>query len=166
MTWIQRRVKQERDVEGQAGAITFVQRFDSAARISPHLHVLALDAGFVQTAAGQAFFYEVPAPSDSEIAKLNKTIAKRVLRLFRKLGLDDICGGLDLEHDARGSSPHCRGRRTRTPSSRFNCCKAASRREDSPRPRPMIQTPHDERARRLTRGSTGRSTKGPSGGLL
>ena len=50
--------------------------------------------------SGQAFFYEVPAPSDEEVAKLNATIAKRVQRLFRKLGLVDSHDDLDVEHDA------------------------------------------------------------------
>ena len=77
-----------------------MQRFDSALRLNPHFHVLALDGVFVKTAAGQAFFYELPAPSDDEVAKLNATIAKRVQRLFRKLGLVDSHDDLDVEHDA------------------------------------------------------------------
>ena len=55
---------------------------------------------FVKTAAGQAFFYELPAPSDAEVAKLNATIAKRVLRLFRKLGHDDSYADFDMDNDA------------------------------------------------------------------
>jgi len=100
MTWIKRRVKQEHCVEGKGGAVTFVQRFDSALRLAPHFHVCALDGVFVKTSEDQAFFYEVPAPSDAEVAQLNATIAKRVLRLFRKLGLDASHADLDLEHDA------------------------------------------------------------------
>jgi len=51
MTWIKRRVNQHCDVQGSPGAVCFVQRFDSALRVSPHFHVIALDGVFVQTAA-------------------------------------------------------------------------------------------------------------------
>ncbi len=94
------RVKQERGVEGLAGAVTCVQRFDSALRLAPHFHVLALDGVFVETPAGQALFYELSPPDDAEIAKLNMAIAKRVKRLLRKLGLVDSHDELNVEHDA------------------------------------------------------------------
>ena len=65
-------------------------------------HVLDTTTHLVKTAAGQAFFYELPAPSNEDIAELNAKIAKRALRLFRKLAQDeeDYDSNLDVEADA------------------------------------------------------------------
>jgi len=49
---------------GQTGAITFVQRFGSAANLHVHAHVLVMDGEFVEADGGALMFHKLPAPSD------------------------------------------------------------------------------------------------------
>ena len=44
------------------GAVTFVQRSDSALRLDPHAHTLTLDGVYVRD-AGALVFHALPAPS-------------------------------------------------------------------------------------------------------
>ena len=48
------------------GAVTFVQRSDSALRLDPHAHTLALDGVYVRD-AGALVFHALPAPSPAEV---------------------------------------------------------------------------------------------------
>jgi hypothetical protein len=72
----------------QTGAITFVQRFGSAANLHVHAHVLVMDGVFTPTAADgfELRFHTLPAPSDSELRVLLTTVRRRVLRHLRRHG--------------------------------------------------------------------------------
>jgi hypothetical protein len=54
----------------QTGAITFVQRFGSAANLHVHAHVLVMDGVFTAAESGDLTFHELPSPSDRELNEL------------------------------------------------------------------------------------------------
>ncbi len=60
------------------GAVTFIQRFDSALRLNPHPHTLALDGVYVRGDDGQLDFQPLPAPSAEEVAEVARRTAARV----------------------------------------------------------------------------------------
>ncbi|MCB9707253.1 MAG: transposase [Myxococcales bacterium] len=60
--------------EAKTGSLTFVQRFDSALRLNPHLHVLMLDGVYIH---GE--FFPLPAPSDDELIKMASDLSRKVL---------------------------------------------------------------------------------------
>ena len=77
--------------DAHTGAITFVQRFDSALRLNVHSHVLALDGVYVERAgdageAGALVFMALPAPSADEVLDVAQRTAKRVAALLEKRG--------------------------------------------------------------------------------
>lgn len=55
---------------GQTGAITFVQRFGSAANLHVHAHVLVMDGVFTAAESGALTFHALPSPSDQELHEL------------------------------------------------------------------------------------------------
>ena len=76
------------------GAITFVQRFNSALSLSLHFHMLVPDGVFVTDAGGvdeRPRFVELEAPSDQEVAVLLAEVAQRVSKMLLAHGrmLDD-----------------------------------------------------------------------------
>jgi len=75
------------------GAISMVQRFNSALALSLHFHILAADGVFLRPwhePDARPTFVELPAPSDDEIAALLEQIIRRVTALLRRHGrLDD-----------------------------------------------------------------------------
>lgn len=76
---------------GQTGAVTFVQRFGSAANLHVHAHVLVMDGVFTQSSDGELTFHKLPAPSDRELHDLLATVRRRVIRHPRRHGwLDDM----------------------------------------------------------------------------
>jgi hypothetical protein len=84
------------------GSVTIVQRFDSAIRLNPHPHVLALDGVYVRGPDGALDFHELPPPTFEEVADVAARTANRVERLLEKRGmsLDD-----DLSTDLSGDDP-------------------------------------------------------------
>ena len=66
------------------GAVTFVQRSDSALRLDPHAHTLALDGVYVRDGSALVF-HALPAPSAADVldvaerthARLEKVLAER-----------------------------------------------------------------------------------------
>ena len=63
------------------GAVTFIQRADSALRLNPHAHTLALDGVYVRDAAGVLVFHALPAPSAQDV----KDVAERTYALLQKV---------------------------------------------------------------------------------
>ena len=98
----------------QTGAITFVQRFGSAANLHVHAHVLLMDGVFTAAESGELRFHKLPSPSDRKLKELLAVVRQRVLRHLRRDGwLDDTVGDADPIADEapvlaacyRGSSP-------------------------------------------------------------
>jgi hypothetical protein len=56
--------------EAQVGAVTFIQRSDSALRLNVHFHTLALDGVYVRDAQGALVFHALPPPSGDEVAEV------------------------------------------------------------------------------------------------
>jgi Putative transposase len=53
--------------EAFPGAVTVIQRFDSALRLNVHMHTLMLDGVYVKNADGGIRFLRLPAPTDEEV---------------------------------------------------------------------------------------------------
>jgi len=75
----------------QCGAVTFIQRFDSALRLNLHLHTLAIDGIYASDDDGRPQFQAVLPPDDAEIARLTATLAERVRKFFLSRGLGPEC---------------------------------------------------------------------------
>jgi len=74
-----------RSVElGHTGAVTFLQRFDSALRLHPHPHTLALDGVYVRDDDGELVFHPLPAPSAEQVADVARRTAARVRTLLER----------------------------------------------------------------------------------
>ncbi|MBX3246279.1 MAG: transposase [Myxococcales bacterium] len=56
--------------EAQVGAVTFIQRSDSALRLDVHFHTLALDGVYVRDAQGALVFHALPPPNGDEVAEV------------------------------------------------------------------------------------------------
>jgi hypothetical protein len=73
---------------GQRGAVTFVQRFGSAAaNLNPHFHTLALDGVYEISRDGPTRFHPLPPPDAEEVARVVAATARRVARLLEARGL-------------------------------------------------------------------------------
>jgi hypothetical protein len=92
-----RRAKALGIVSGQTGAVTFIQRFGSAANLHVHAHVLVMDGVFTETESDAIRFHALPAPSDREIYGLLTTVRRRVLRHLHRHGwLSPAADDVDL----------------------------------------------------------------------
>ncbi|HEX7480616.1 MAG TPA: transposase zinc-binding domain-containing protein [Polyangiales bacterium] len=87
----------------QTGAVTVVQRTDSALRLSVHFHTILIDGVYVCDAAdgGAPRFLPLPEPSAAEAQELAERVAARIERVLRKHGryVDEQEGG-DAEQEA------------------------------------------------------------------
>lgn len=73
---------------GQTGAVTFVQRFGSAAaNLNPHFHTLALDGVYEISCDGPTRFHPLPPPDSEEVASVVAATARRVARRLEARGL-------------------------------------------------------------------------------
>jgi len=89
--------------ERATGGVTFIQRFNSALTLSPHLHVVFMDGVFAETAEGRRFLGVQYFDSSSVILILNGII-KRLERLFRDWGYVTK-DGEPAEPDLEGDVP-------------------------------------------------------------
>ncbi|MCP4039804.1 MAG: hypothetical protein GY733_22865, partial [bacterium] len=113
--YYERAAKRRGKVRPRAGAVAFVQRFDSGLRANVHFHVLWLDGVYSWDPTRSPVEYcaheEV---TDEDVAQLVKAIRDRVLRALRRMGrwgddsggddsgvddsaLDELTGGDDSE---------------------------------------------------------------------
>ena len=77
--WRAKRTLGLRSVElAHSGAVTFLQRFDSALRLNPHPHTLALDGIYVRGDDGELDFHPLPPPSAEEVADVARRTAVRL----------------------------------------------------------------------------------------
>ncbi len=96
----------------RAGAVAFVQRFDSGLRVNLHFHVLWLDGVYASEAgSGRADFCEHGEVTDGDVAKLVAAIRGRVVRYLRRLGKwadagdeDGTAGDADLLLELQAAS--------------------------------------------------------------
>ncbi|MBM3270572.1 MAG: transposase [Candidatus Sericytochromatia bacterium] len=72
--------------DAQVGAITFVQRNDSALRLAPHFHTLAADGAWVRGEDGDLRFLALPEPTAEEVAQLATRVHVRLLRTLERHG--------------------------------------------------------------------------------
>jgi Putative transposase len=72
----------------QCGAVSFIQRFDSALRLNLHIHALIMDGVYAADEDDQPQFQALtlPAPDDEEIARLTELLAERIGGFFRWRG--------------------------------------------------------------------------------
>jgi len=81
--WIRKRLRQQ-NVRGllKTGAVTSIQRFDSALALNVHFHALVLDGAYGRQADGSVRFWPVAAPDDEDVAEVAMRVYRRVLKLF------------------------------------------------------------------------------------
>jgi len=94
--------------DAQWGAVTFIQRSDSALRLNPHLHVIGLDGVYVRDEDGKLHFHELPPPDAQEVGRIALWTAERVLR---KLDLGEVDGSDPFATD-EPLLAHCYGAST------------------------------------------------------
>ena len=81
--WIRKRLRQQ-NVRGllKTGAVTSIQRFDSALALNVHFHALVLDGAYGRNVDGSARFRPVAAPDDEDVAEVAMRVYRLVLKLF------------------------------------------------------------------------------------
>ena len=97
--------------EADSGAVTLIQRFDSAANLNIHLHCLVLDGVYKRTDA-EPVFVEVPAPTDDALRAVLRKIITRMMKLLIRRGVlieepgaTDMADGDTDSDDARTLRP-------------------------------------------------------------
>ena len=76
----------------RTGTVTFIQRFDSALRLTPHAHTLVLDGVYVRGPDGRLRFHALPTPTLAEVADVTRRTAERIELLLRRGGLEFEAG--------------------------------------------------------------------------
>ena len=79
-----RRARQLGYPESGCGAVTFVQRFNSALGLNIHYHSVIPD-GLFEKENGE--FHRLPPPDEEEVSEVLAKVARRVLRLLHRRGL-------------------------------------------------------------------------------
>jgi hypothetical protein len=69
----------------RCGAVTAIQRFGSAANLNIHFHTLVLDGVYTDGSV----FHELSPPTSTELARLTRTVAKKVGRTLVRMGFGD-----------------------------------------------------------------------------
>ena len=69
-----------------AGAVTFVQRSDSALRLNPHFHSLVLDGVYVRGEDGELEFHPLGEPSGEEVAQVAAWTHAKLLEVLERNG--------------------------------------------------------------------------------
>lgn len=73
--------------QAHTGAVTLLQRFDSALRLNPHAHTLLLDGVYIQDkTTHELVFHELPEPSHTEVEQVTSRIAKQCEKVLLKHG--------------------------------------------------------------------------------
>jgi hypothetical protein len=80
--------------KAQCGAVTFVQRFNSALGLNVHFHSVAFDGVYASGGDGVPEFYELPPPEDADVVETVASIAERVGKLIERRGLEEEADAL------------------------------------------------------------------------
>jgi hypothetical protein len=75
--------------DAQLGAVSFLHRFGSALNPHFHFHVVVLDGVFSEGDDGSVTFHEATHLTADDVLRLERTLQRRVLRLFQRRGLLD-----------------------------------------------------------------------------
>jgi hypothetical protein len=75
------------DRKPQCGAVSFIQRFDSALRLNPHIHMVAFDGIYAADEHDRPHFQAVLAPETDEIVRVTASLAQRIIKLVARRGL-------------------------------------------------------------------------------
>jgi hypothetical protein len=70
------------------GAVTFVQRFDSALRLNPHGHTLVPGGVYVRAQDGSLEFHALPEPTVAEVTSVAAATAARIEQVLAAHGRD------------------------------------------------------------------------------
>jgi hypothetical protein len=73
--------------DARLGAVSFLHRFGSALNPHFHFHVVVLDGVFSEGDDGSATFHEATHLTADDVLRLERTLQRRVLRLFQRRGL-------------------------------------------------------------------------------
>ena len=100
-----RRRARKRKLHGrlQTGCLTVVQRFGSSLNLNVHFHVIAMDGVYAQQPDGNLLFHPLPAPSDEDIARLARSVCRKVTRYVAKNKGEDKDDQLTLDCLANAS---------------------------------------------------------------
>jgi len=81
-----RRRARKRKIHGsvQTGSLTVVQRFGSALGLNIHFHTLVLDGVYATQPDGKLLFHPLPAPSDEDVARIARSVCRKVHRLLAR----------------------------------------------------------------------------------
>ncbi len=71
----------------QCGAVSFIQRFDSALRLNLHIHSLVIDGVYAADGGDNPQFQVLPAPGDEEIVRLAGLLSRRIRAFLQRRGL-------------------------------------------------------------------------------
>ena len=62
------------DRKPQCGAVSFIQRFDSALRLNPHIHIVCFDGIYAADEHDRPHFQALPAPETEAIARVTASL--------------------------------------------------------------------------------------------
>jgi len=100
-------------LSARTGAVTCVQRFGGSLNLNPHLHVIWLDGVFTFD-DGAPRFLPADSPSRSDLERIVRRVAERVVRWLDRKGVLDISG----RQEERSNVPE-------TPSTLDACAEVA-----------------------------------------
>ena len=80
-SWLRQRARRQGVVGAlKTGAVTVIQRFNSALGANPHFHTLCLDGVYTFPVGRAPVFHPTPAPTDEDIAHVAAAVFRRVER--------------------------------------------------------------------------------------
>jgi len=71
-------------LRGEAGSVTFTQRFGGILNLNPHFHCILPDGLFVPGPDDSVTFERLPAPTDDDILRLTEKLARRLGEIARR----------------------------------------------------------------------------------
>ena len=98
----QRREARRLGVPGRlhAGAVSFTQYFGSTLQLTPHLHVLCPDGVFTEADDGAVRFVPLPPPTPEDVARIARSLVRRVKKHLDAKGLLDADASPEDEEES------------------------------------------------------------------